>query len=227
MLLDAARAAAVRAILDAVARRVATLVALALGSVMGCTPTDAPPGRDDAGVSERPLDLGLMYWAPPQYVLGDDHALVFGAVVEHTEARPADRPELRGEMIFLATLRVERVLRQRAPADAASDRPLPRVRRGDLVTTDAAAGVRTGDRVLVFATGYEGSYAILPRLGTPTPLGIVVRSWDDPIVGATQRWLAGTADLREEADAAPWRAYGAVAIECALEGVPVGQCPRR
>jgi hypothetical protein len=193
---------------------------------MGCTPSEPAAGRADAEAvaPTRPLDLGLMYWALPRYILGDDHALVFGAVVEHTEARPAERPELRGETIHHATLQVERVLHQRAPADADPDRPPAPVRSGDLVTTDAAEGVRPGDRVLVFATGYEGSYAILPRLGTTTPLGIVVASWEDPIVGATERWLAGTADLRDEADAAPWRAYGAVAIECVLDGVPVGHC---
>ena len=215
------------AILAMVPCRVAPVLALAaLATALRCTPSDPPARHADAdAVAPTPrIDLGLMYWALPRYVLGDDHALVFGAVVEDTDPRPADRPDLRGDTIHNATLRVDRVLHQRAPADADPDRPPPRLRPGDLVTTDAADGVRPGDRILVFATAYEGSYAILPRLGTTTSLGIVVSSWSDPIVAASARWLAGTADFRNEADAAPWREYGAAAIDCLLDGVPVGHC---
>jgi hypothetical protein len=206
-------------------------VALVAVVALGCTPTERPadarpsyveanPGADRAAAPR--LDLGLMYWALPQYVLGDTHALVFGAELVSTRQHAAERPELRGPTIFEATLRVERVLHQSAPPDA-KDR-VPMLDPGELVTTDAAEGVAVGDLVLVFATAYEGSYAILPKRDTTTDLGIVVTSWSDPIVAATERWLAGKADFRSEADASAWRPYGEAAVRCMLEGIPVGHC---
>jgi hypothetical protein len=198
-------------------RFVAWILAIAsLATVLCCTPSDPSP----LGSKPR-LALGLMYWAQPRYILGDNHALVFAATVEHTTTRPAEHPEIRGDTIYEARLRVERVLHQHTPPDADPARPPPRLRPGDLATTDGADGVQAGDRLLVFATAYEGGYAIVPRLGTTTSLGIVVDDWSDPIVEATTRWLDGRADLRNEAEAAAWRPYGDVAIDCVLAGVPV------
>jgi hypothetical protein len=70
----------------------------------------------------------------------------------------------------------------------------------------------------------QGSYALIPTRGTATDGGIVVKSWSDPIIAATERWLAGKADFRSEADAGAWRPYGEAAVRCMLEGVPVGHC---
>jgi hypothetical protein len=185
-----------------------------------------PPTQDSATPPVQPeravLRLGWMFWALPRFILGDRFALVFMGEVTAAESRPAETPALCGSVVHVAALRVGRVLHQSDPRDAKS--PPPRLRGGELVETDAGAGVVVGDRVLVFAVGYEGSYAIIDKRGTGTPLGIKLTSWSDPIVGATERWLAGTADFRNEADAAPWRPYGEEAIECLLNGIPVGHC---
>jgi hypothetical protein len=99
-----------------------------------------------------------------------------------------------------------------------------RYRDEPYVEFDGAEGLAIDDRVIVFAEAYDGGYGIVPKNGTGITVGIRVLQWDDPIVGALQRWLAGTADLRKPADADPWRKYGEIAIGCALDGTPVMHC---
>ncbi len=168
------------------------------------------------------MNLGLMYWAPPEYVLGGSSGLVFGAEVETIESRAAEHPELRGPTIVEATLRVDRVLRQIDPPRA--DRPARRLRPDDVVHSDGAEGLAVGDRVLVFASTYDGGYGIVPKRGTRTPIGIIVRTWSDPIVGAVRRWLDDESSW--SADVETWRPYGEGAIECMRQPIPMSHCDR-
>ena len=194
---------------------------MGLAVAMSCTPSAAPVEHT---VADPPptLSLGEMYWAPELYVLGGDYGLVFTAEVTEATSRASDPPHLRGPTIHDATLRVHRVLHQ-GPVPSA-DGPVPQLSAGDTVITDAAAGLAVGDRVLVFATTYEGGYAIAPARGTTTPMGIALSTFEDPIVTSTARWLSGAPDFPNAEDAVAWRPYSEDALRCLREGVPVSHC---
>lgn len=180
----------------------------------GCTPHEpTPASHSEAEPRPVAMNLGLLYWAPDEHVLEGSYPLVFGAYVVALETSPAPDPDLRGPTITEATLRLERVIRQIDPPSAKE--PPPRLEPGELVRTDGAEGLALGDRVLVFASDYDGGYGIVPKVGTRTPIGIVVQEWSDPIVGATERWLDGKTDWSTEAEL--WRPYGQAIAECMRE----------
>lgn len=183
----------------------------------------APTTREDHPRPDPTFTLGLMYWAPPAYVLGGSHALVVGGeVIEVHEEQAAD-PQLRGPMIAHATIRVEHVFADVPPVPREGS-PAQRYVGEPRIRFDGADGLALGDHVIVFAESYDGGYGIVPKRDTGVQVGIRVADWSDPIVAAIRRTLAGTADLRSPADAEPWRRYGEAAIACVLEGVPHGHC---
>lgn len=188
------------------------------------TPSVAPaPRAADPDGTEPPFTLGLMYWAPPSYVLGGSYALVVGGEIVEIHAEPAADPEVRGPTITHATIRVEHVFADIPPPP----RPQGTVERyagQSQVRFDGAEGLAAGERVIVFAEAYDGGYGIVPKRDTGVQVGIRVADWSDPIVPALGRYLAGTADLRRPTDAEPWRRFGEAAIACVLDGVPPGHC---
>lgn len=169
--------------------------------------------------------IGLMYWAPPTYVLGGEFALIVGGEVVAVRREPPGQPEIRGEAeVPFATVRIERVFLDHPPAPRPDAQPQASLARAPRIEVEGADHLAVGDRVIVFVEAYDGGYGIVPKRDTETAVGIRVASWSAPIVGALERWLAGRADLTQARDTDPWRRYGEPAIACARDGVPASQC---
>ncbi len=165
-----------------------------------------------AGSAFRP---GYMFWAPAMPILGRDWLVVAGGTVTRTWEEldeQIDCVHARG------VLRIEKVYLVR------EDRPEVRKQWGQGRTTLESAGfdgLKPGDKVIVFVSGYDGGCAIHPALESNCRIGIKVGSWKDPIVAAV-RAACGSKDIREvlkqKKHLEAWRFFDRSGAEAALRG---------
>ena len=138
----------------------------------------APTAATPQAVASDTFSAGVMYWATPRPVLCKDWYVVIAGTVSETHLKVI--PELAKQRFTEGTLKVERVLlslpteREAAPANFA------------YFKSDGFEGLKCGDKVIVFVNEYDGGYGIIEAAGTNSKLGIKVRSWDDPVVGAIE-----------------------------------------
>ena len=141
-------------------------------ALIGCTP--AGQGGAARAVStgveaERPLNVGLMYWALPRPVgEGEDAILVIEGQVLELEVRPGEGIARQGELVHEGLVRVDEV-RKDLPPRPRGQRPPLRYTGQRLIRTDALEGVAVGDRIVLFIHDYDGGYGIVPAsdLGGP------------------------------------------------------------
>jgi hypothetical protein len=89
-------------------------------------------------------------------------------------------------------------------------------------------GLTAGDKVIVFVNEYDGGYGIIEVPDSNCKIGIKVKGWDDPIVGAVERMVANRETvnsmdarrdmLKDQAYADLWRPYSGKGIDYLLKG---------
>jgi hypothetical protein len=165
------------------------------------------------------MHVSHMYWAIPQPILCKDWYLVVGGTVLEThkeeghDAHP--RPYVGG------TMTVERIFLNLPTRNYAVSPNLK------IFMSNAFDGLKRGDKVIVFVNEYDGGYGIISVLDSNCGIGIKVKSWDEPIVGAIEAMIRGggggkNIDARKEMlkDANTvkvWRRYSSRGIAYLLE----------
>lgn len=182
---------------------------------------EPPPEPEPQPDKPEPIEIGHvstanalvlhhLYWMDPQYLLGAPHTLVVGGTVRQLAKMKPSNTRMRGKRwIVEARIEVEKTFKGTAP---------------EFVVAELADDLAVDDKVIVFARAHEGELGLVEAKGSNARLGMVVQSWDDPIVGVLTDTLAGTADLQDAAVADAWRAFGEPAVACAKAGTPVERC---
>lgn len=175
------------------------------------------PASDDLAT----FKAGVQYWANPVPLLCKEWYVVVGGTVLEKHKTPGygahPKPFTEG------TLRVERVFislptkRQTAPQEM------------KYFKSDGFEDLKVGDKVIVFVNEYDGGYGIVEAMDSNCKLGIKVRDWNEPIVGAVEKIAADTEmavhyDKRSEILKARqyaniWRPYSKRGIDYLLKGI--------
>ena len=166
----------------------------------------------------------FLYWAPAKPILCQEWYVVLSGTV--LEAHDEDLGELRGHGTA-GTMSIERIFLN-VPSKKESVPGGAKVFASDLFD-----GLRTGDKVLVFISEYDGGYGILGAHGSNTRQGIKLDSWDHPIVqmlaeaagpeGATDRKKFQDAIVSDPRTKEAWAPFNQITEEEREE--TFGYCP--
>jgi hypothetical protein len=164
---------------------------------------------------------GYMYWSHPT-ILRDKWDLVLsGTVTSIDEKKPLnDSISIEDGYQKAGTIKVYELIYQNENRGFPSEKltALDDFSHDVLSISGGFYKLNGGDKVLVFLTWYEGAYAKQHIEGTQTRLGIKLKSFDDPIVFATKRFVNGS--NREASvlrDAELWEKYDAKGLAYRLE----------
>jgi hypothetical protein len=161
--------------------------------------------------------VGVPFWTVAPSLLFRNWLLVVGGTVVCRRVEPSSLGA--GIYVYPGGVLVERVL--------CAERGRKELRDWNegttyLALTDGLEGFKAGDKVIIFANGYNGDVAIQPVTGGNCRVGIKVDSWDDPIVAAVEK-LCRAKDRREALKDAEvqraWRRFDDSGVEAILRGV--------
>ena len=116
--------------------------------------------------------VGYMYWYHPT-ILQEKWELIVTATVTSTKEKK---------------LKINELIHQKR-YDAISKKELEVFDYDFLTIHGEFNGLNEGDKVLLCLTIYEGAYAIGSFQETQTNLGIKLKSFHDPIIGAIERFI--------------------------------------
>lgn len=163
-----------------------------------------PSGTEADG---KPIDIGLMYWCEFPLLIDGDWRFVVGGTVLNVRAQPEN--EDTGYAEVTGVVRIERVFLHRPT-------PHRQYTNQSRVTCGGFDGLKPGDKVILFAHEYEDHFGIPKVSGSNCRVGIKVSDWNEPIVGAIEKWIIAGDDawdlLDDPAYEATWKPYAAEGI---------------
>jgi len=192
-----------------------------IGSPKSTAP-DAPRQKARAGSESKPeptlVDGGEfrareMYWCSRPLLLQDWHIVL---ACELLGTREKLCPDFAKQEFIEGIFRIHEVILARPTEQMV-------FHSADALRTTGCEGLVPGDRALVFVSGYNGGYGLVPADGSNCRIGIKVPSFDAPITDAVRKWIAYQGRpaeqyglLLDDNYAATWREYGHMGIKEAL-----------
>lgn len=146
-------------------------------------------------------DPGYMYWYGPSLLeAGPWSAVVTGTVNSVAKAVEDKRGTLIG-----GEIEIKEVIFSLPTKDIKS------FSVNTIKCNGGFSGLSKGDNVMVFLIEYEGAYAIPEYQGSSCNLGIKLKSFNDPIIGAARR--AAINGVIDKKDHSIWKIYDPKGLE--------------
>lgn len=172
-------------------------------------------------LERKTYHAGYMYWSHPTVLQEKWDLVLTGTVTSIDEKKPLnDLISIEDGYQKAGTIKIHELIHQNKNRGFFSEilTPLDDFSHDVLSISGGFDKLNVGDKVLVFLTWHEGAYAQPHIEGTETRLGIKLKSFDEPIIFATKRFVNGK--NREEAvarDAKLWGKYDAQGLAYRLE----------